>query len=371
MKKTLFFTILIYLTIAFGSNSTIIIAGTSIGRKIEIIEDSLTNPNKSLSDTINLELKSGEKLVIPAVPNNLTKVVMVKEKSNFDFLIYLLPILTLLLGIGIKELMDKWSDNKKIEKSGKRWIAELRSLEEPINKQIESLKTFIKEHEKEDFKSPNLSIYSSLDGEVFKSLDKNDLIKYIALKNRKLEFKDVVKISNKTNGYISVIFYLNETLKIKFTDFLDGTSKHIDSFTHNLQSLIMAFVDYGLLIEKEIEEDPKNDPRYRPILDLFSEHIMPKMQTGEFNPFELIKLFFIPLVQELSHLRLDERTRTLSVLVSSCFNDIKGIRMENKYISENISNITERYEIQLKDLVSVVNDLDNTLSTTNTKKNAG
>lgn len=165
-------------SILSGSVSSKIILYNLKVKNDENKSDSLNNLVISNIDTVFLQFNSTDSINIPVIKNNLTRVVLVKEKDTFEFLKYLFPILTLLLGIIIKEMIDKWSNTKKIKKSGTRWTAELRSLEEPIRNQIKSLNSFIAEHNEESFKIPKLNIYPALNGEVFKSLDKDDLIKY-------------------------------------------------------------------------------------------------------------------------------------------------------------------------------------------------
>lgn len=150
--------------------------------------------NIPIIDTTRLSFTSSGELTIPIATNGLTKVVMIKEKSKFDFFRYLLPIFTLLLGIYIKEVLDERSEKKKIKKSGERWVAELRSIEEPLIKQIQTLKEFNEEHKKGEFTIPRIKVFSSLNGEVFKSLDKNELIQFIQMNNEKSEFNEIVKI---------------------------------------------------------------------------------------------------------------------------------------------------------------------------------
>lgn len=335
----------------------------SIGQKTDSLKgeisiqsaDSSENRNSQKSDTTTLDFKN--ELTIPISKDNLTKVVMVKEKTKVDWLKYLLPIFTLFLGIWVKEIIEKRSDKKKIIKSGERWITELQSLEEPIKEQIESLKSFLEEHEKEEFKIPRLQIYSSLSGEVFKSLDKNDLIKFIELNNKKKNFKEIVKISNRTNGYVSILVHLHETLQEKFKNYLSGTSTHTTSLSLSLQSFNSAFRDYGVELERELGSDPYNDPRYRPIADLYSAQIMPYLQGGEFNPFILERNFFIPLVRILADLRLDPRTKELASSMTAGLNAIKGIQLEKGYMSENVNTVLKHYEEQLEELEKVINDI--------------
>lgn len=309
-------------------------------------------------DTLNLSLEINEELSTPIDLNRPTKIILIKEKSKYDFFQYLLPILTLLLGIWIKELLDRNNNKKKIKKMGQRWVAELRSLEEPLRKQTEALKDFLTEHKKEEFSIPKISLYSSLNGEVFKSLDKNELIQYIESKYRKSEYKDIVKISNKTHGYISILVNLYSNLKEKFDKYLSQTSFYVEALNKNLQSFNVAFAEYGVEIEKEIKTEPINDQRYKPIVDLYSTFILPHMEDGKFNPFILQTDFFLPVISHLSKYRLEPITKPLLVASNEALNNIKGIKMEKYYMTEIINTMIVRYDDLLKDINDIVNAIE-------------
>lgn len=349
--------LILFTAFAFGQDSIGIKLDTKSKEKKIILSDSTLKESSITKDTTILDFNKSE-LVIPLKQDNLTKVIMVKEKSNVDWLKYLLPIFTLFLGIWVKELLEKRSNKKKIVKSGERWVAEIRSLEEPIKKQIESLEEYSKELEKEDFEIRNLQVYSSINGELFKSLDKNELIKYIEINNKKTEFKEIVKISNSTNGYVSILVHLYETLQEKFNRYLSGTSKHTTSLSLSLQEFSSAFKDFGVELEKELQSDPLNDPRYQPIAELYSTQIMPFLKEGKFNPFVLRREFFLPLVEILAHLRLDPRTKGLATAMTNGLNAIKGIELEKLYMSKNLKSIISQYNKQLTELDKLINKIE-------------
>jgi hypothetical protein len=309
------------------------------------------------SDTVTLEIDENE-LVIPIQDDVLTKIVMVKEKSTADWLNYLLPIFTLFLGIWVKGYLEKRSNKNKIKKSGERWIAELRSLKEPLEQQIESLQNFQTENNTDEFEIPNLGLYSAVNGEVFKSLDKSELIKFIELKNKKLDFKKVIKISNRTNGYISILEHLHKTVNEKFDNYLAGISKYTSEFTKNIQAFNLAFADYGVALEKETGGDPFNDPRYQPLADLFTKYIIPHLTDGRFNPYVLDEHFFLPSVNILSHYRLEPQTKPLINVITACLSSIKAIRAEKEYITENIKALITLYQKQLDDLDDITSQLE-------------
>jgi hypothetical protein len=351
-------TYLIFFTVfAFSQDSTGIQLDSLSEEKQTVLSDTILKESSKLNDTIILDFDKRE-LLIPLERDKLTKVVMVKEKSKIDWLKYLLPIFTLILGIILKELFEKRSNKKQIKKSGGRWIAELYSLEEPLKRQIQSLKEYLEEHKKEDFKIQNLERFSSVDGDVFNSLDKNELIKFIELNNKKVDFKEIVKISNRTNGYVTMLIHLSETLKEKFNRYRTESSKHTTSISLSLQLFTRALSDYEIQLEKELNFDPINDPRLKPFLELYDSQIKPFLQEGNFNPFLLRKDFFQPMVAILAMLRQDTRTKELSSSVTKGLTAIKGLEMEKSYLSENLKYIITGYDKQLLELENVINKIN-------------
>jgi hypothetical protein len=307
------------------------------------------------TDTVTTSLNDTLHLIQTGKSSDL-KIIVAKGEETTDNFKYIFPVLTLLLGIGVNKFLEYLSDKKKINKSGERWVAEIRCLEVPIRKQIEALKAFLVEHNQEKFDVPQLEIYPLLDGEVFKSLDKTELLKYIEHHKAK-NYGDAVLASNKVQGFISILASHYEALKPKFDEYLKGTSAHTTSLSRNLQGLMKAFGQYGVDLEKELNGDPANDPRYKPLLDLFETHIVPYMSSGDYDVFQLEKDFFIPLIQLLGHLRQDRRIDDMTNFTSGCLNDIKGIKMEKHYFGKNVETIIGRYEKELIELPKIIAEI--------------
>jgi hypothetical protein len=357
MNRVLTTYLILFSVLAFSQDSIKIKADSLTKEKNPILSDITKRKQPKANDTTILNFDKNE-LIIPTNQNSLTKVIMVKEKSKVDWLKYLLPLFTLFLGIWVKGFLEKRSNKNKIKKSGERWIAELRSLKEPLEQQIESLEKFQSENDTDEFEIPNLGLYSAVNGEVFKSLDKGELIKFIELKNKKLDFKQIIKVSNRTNGYISILEKLYKTINEKFDKYLARISKYTSEFNANIQAFNIAFTDYGVTLEREIGGDPINDPRYRPLADLYSKYIMPRLVDGKLNPYHLDKHFFHPILQVLSHYRLEPQTKPLLNTITSCLNSIKAIRLEKHYITENIKVLIALYQKQLDELDKITSELE-------------
>lgn len=357
MNRILSTLLILFSVFAFSQDSTEIKVDSLTKGKKPIVSDSILKEQIKENDTTILNFDRNE-LIIPLNQGSLTKVVMVKEQGKVDWLKYLLPLFTLFLGIWIKELLEKRSNKKKIKNAGERWIAELRSLKEPLEQQIESLEKFQSENDTDEFEIPNLGLYSAVSGDVFKSLDKSELIKFIEQKNAGLDFKKVVKISNRTNGYISILEHLYKTIDEKFDKYLAGVSKYTSEFTKNIQAFNLAFADYGVALEREIGGDHINHARYKPLAELYTEYIVPHLTDGKFNPYLLNEKFFLPIVSILSHYRLEPQTKPLSNIITACLSSIKGIRMEKHYITENIKALIILYQKQLDDLNEITSQLE-------------
>ncbi|GAP71194.1 hypothetical protein SAMD00024442_1_7 [Candidatus Symbiothrix dinenymphae] len=365
MKRTIFSLSLLYSTFSLGQTSNI----NTCAAEQAIGMDSLywkkgAMPNifgvvkkeskvDLILDIINGYLSENEEQAIPI--SDTTKIIMVKEKKICDILNYIFPIITLILGSLWNEYCHKINDKRRIKKSGNRWVAELRSLEEPINHQIKALNQFLGTFTDDDFQIPPPSIYPFLNGDVFKSLDKNDLLSFIERNNKNNDFKEIVKISNKTNGFISSLSELHSKLREKFEKFMTKT----DEYTINLQKFNEPLADYFNLVEKKCGEDCYNLPNYKPMADLYSKYIMAQ-EDSKFNPFLLEKEFFLPLLTHIfTNLRYDERIKPLRVSITESLNNIKNLKLEREYIKESVVKITEMYEKQLMDLNSIVKQILN------------
>lgn len=330
---------------------------TKVVQQDSTINKTIIKHNLELIDSVN-PLKTSNK-PINTLMNDSTKneIIYVKVKSSSDILNYIIPIFTLILGILINQVLDFFSNKKRINKIGNRWVEEFRSLEFPIEKQKESISSFVNEIEKGEFRIPKLQVYADIDGEKFKAIDKNEFINFLENKLSKLDFKELVKISNKFHGNLSILSSLHVMLKERFNKFLNESSKETSSFNAHFQELLKAFNDYQVYLEKEIKIPVIEDPRFKTIGILFMTHIAPNIEDGKLDVFKLEDLFFKQLIIELTPFRLDEKANKLSRTTTLCLNNIKSLRLEIEYIVENLDSISLQYDTlnnNLKDLITKI-----------------
>lgn len=255
-----------------------------------------------------------------------------EQSKKWDFF----PVFTLLLGFLLNRGYDYFLERRRIKKEGERWIAELRSLVKPIDEQKISIESFLESHQVDKFKTPELFIHQILDGEIFKSLDKSKLLKY--LKSKSENFDKAVEKSNNIHGFISSLSFVYNDLTKRFNDYTEETSKHVDLFNEHLNQLSQSFDYYGINIEKRTGKDPTIDSVYSQILNLFSEHVVPHSEDGKIELFSFQIKFTKPLAEIVSTHRLNEDLKEISQLNSYCNTDIKAIRMEKRYLTENFKN---------------------------------
>jgi hypothetical protein len=285
------------------------------------------------------------------------KIVIAKGEGSSDNFKYIFPIITLILGIAINKFLDALSERKKIKRSGERWAAEIRCLEEPLRNQILALEIFRNEHSKEVWDIPDLQMQTILNCEIFKTLDKADLIKHIKrFKNK--TYSDAILTSNHIHGFISILTSNYESLQKKFEEYMTARGNYTTSYSKNLSALMKAFANYQVALENELNKDVANEPRFAPIATLFDEHILPNLVTGNYDIYVLDKEFFLPLVQILAGLRHDPKINEMSDAIRSCLSDSKAIKMEKQYLTQNLVTLTFRYGEALEDLPKIVQDID-------------
>lgn len=280
-------------------------------------------------------------------------VIKLESSQNSDNFKYIFPILTLLLGISLNKFFEYRNKRKSTKKSGKRWLAELRILDEPLEKHIKNIEEYLDVQNKGLFSIHSPTIFTTLDCEVFNSLDKTELVEYLKY-FKKNKYEVAVKYSNKINGFVTILKNHNENYKNHFDLFKNNVNACTDSLSKNLMILQRQFVNYGIELEKELQENPINNQRYKPISDLFESEILPFLQDGRYDIFKLENSFFMPLIRILSNLRLDPKTQKMMEFSKNCVNDIKGIKMEQQYLTVNYDTLKERYTESKQELPNII-----------------
>jgi len=311
--------------------------------------------NKQAKDTLKLsETKKSDNnhtfkkdtLNVKVVDN----VILKSEKK--DHLNYIFPILTLILGFFLNRGYDYFAEKRRTRKEGERWIAELRCLDKPLQEQKELLEAFLKEHSIDKFDKPELVIHQMLNCEIFKSLDKSYLLKYLVTKEK--DFPKAVNLSNNIHGFISSLNFFSNNIVQKFNEYLTKSSNHFSIFNEHLQQLTVNFSKYTVNLEKRTGLDPIHDVTYKKILELYQEHIMPHSEDGNIEIFDLQKKFIMPLAMIFSQNRLDDDLIEMSIVLSNCNMEIKAIRLEKRYLDDIFNAI-------IKHLIKSKEDLDKLL----------
>jgi len=284
-------------------------------------------------------------------------VIKLESSQNSDNFKYIFPIITLLLGISLNKFFEHRNKRRNTKKTGKRWLAELRILNEPLEKHIIDIDKYLEVQNKGFFAIHSPTVFTTLDCEVFNSLDKTELVEYLEY-FKKNKYEVAIKHSNKINGFISVLKNHNENYKNHFDLFKNNINSFIDSLSKNLMILQREFVNYGIELEKELQEDPIGNQRYKPISDLFESEILPYLQDGKYDIFKLENSFFMPLIRIFSNLRLDPKTQKMMEFSKNCVNDIKGIKMEQYYLTVNYNTLKERYNASKEELPNIIKLLE-------------
>ena len=291
----------------------------------------------------DLIIPKGDSIHLDTESINKNFTILFKETKSIDYFKYIFPFLTLILGIVINQLIDYFSNKKKIRKEGLRWVIELENLNKPIDSQIKNIEEFLENYNEDNFEIPTLKINPYLEADSFKHLDQTFLLKYLE-KEKDKKYDSAIEQVNEINAFLTEIRFNHNTLQTKFKEFLTQTSVYVTALNENLQTLLKDIAYYEMLLQEEIERDPSNDARFRPILNLINTQIIPHMHDGSFNPFNLEINFYKPLMEILVPNRFDARTKDMIESVRNGINSIKGIKMERIYLIENLEKIKSNFE---------------------------
>lgn len=312
--------------------------------------DTLDNTSFVNYDTLVIQSDS---LKISDQTQVIENVIVLDRKNDIsNFWSVFLSIFYILLGIVINKILDFLKDKKEIQQSGRRWIAEIRCLEQPIQNQIKAIENFRINIRKENTEYPQMPFYSILNCDVFRTLDKDRLIKFIQLKYQ--DSDEAILKSNSIHGFISVLVHLYDGLMKKAETFQQDYELLMNSLNENIDIILREFRDYSIVLEKELEGDPINDYRYRPIAEILFKYIADKPD----NIFLIEKNYLIPLLECLSHMRLESNLKSMTNNVATALQIIRKLKSKRMQMDFDSGNYVEEYKEQAKELTKVVKPIE-------------
>ncbi|MDE6577554.1 MAG: hypothetical protein K2K58_05230 [Muribaculaceae bacterium] len=294
-------------------------------------------------DTIKSEF-TNDTITIPD-PTPIGQVIYTEHKTDLNIILdYAFPIIMLLLGVLIDRIILWTTEYKRVKREGVRWNSEIKSLLEPLTQQQGTLKKFIKEYcdVKNGFDIPYIYTQVLLKCEIFDSLNKEDLYKYVQSlhKNDDISTKEYHKVIQ----IISVIKSCQNNLSDVISEMKSESNKLINQFNESTQEYyrkLIVCLDDNLL--------PIAGAKLQ---DLYNEEI--NKQMPHVNILELEDSFVRPSIVILAESKGDRLSRIeLRNCLQSMLDTIQGLRNEKKYIQLNLEQLMGEYRKAIETIASI------------------
>lgn len=294
-------------------------------------------------DTIKSEFTNDTITIPNLIP--VGQVIFTEHKTNLNIILdYAFPIIMLILGVLIDRIILKSTENKRVKREGARWKSEIKSLLDPLKQQQETFKKFIKEYcdVKNRFDIPYIYSQVLLKCEIFDSLNKEDLYKYVQSlhKNDDIttqEYHKVIQVisvikscQNSLSGFISEMKYESNKLINQF-----------NKYTQEYNRKLAVCLDDNLL--------PLAGTKLQ---DLYSEKI--NKQMPYVNILELEDSFVLPSINVIAESNGDRKVRNeLRSSLLSMSDTIQGLRNGKKYIQLNLEQLMDKYSKAIDTITSI------------------
>ncbi|MDE1190958.1 MAG: hypothetical protein PW786_02305 [Arachidicoccus sp.] len=279
--------------------------------------------------------------------------IFVQQPSKSSPINTILPVLTLLLGIGLNRFLDWHSKRRETKKQGERWIAELATLSKPIKSQIQFLNECKDQIGKDIYGVPALQIASGVNSEALNVLDKSELINYLRIK-RKRNLSEAVQGATYIVNWGRILSGHYKDLNERYNDYLTDISKFNSAITESLQGVSKDFAYYQLALEKKLGKDPIGDPVFASILALFDEQIFPFMDVGIEDLSALDERFIEPMTKIIGENRHNELLEPIQNDIRACVIALKGLTTTKGYLLANLEILIKWYQQSLDELIIVL-----------------
>lgn len=359
MKSVLFISAMLFLSTYFYAKDSIkAVNGVAIDT-IQIISTPLdtTKYNRTRIYTIYNFVNSDSTTILKDKVEDHTKIDITQDKTNTikDIFNYVSPIITLIIGIFIEKNIESFSRKRRIKRMTQRWRAELLSIKEPLQKQIQVFDLFISKYGDMVYDIPKMQLYSDLKGDNLKYLDKSDLLEYLEMYHKEQES---LKIYHKATGVISILENAYKNIVQKFQDFQTNSSNYIKDFNWGLQDFCENLSRLHMCQENP-DKSVFTNTDWDYLMSLYNKYIVIHLEDSNFNPFILKEKFFEPTIEIISKHHSDESIIPISNSIRKCMNAVRGLRLEKMYIHKNLLEIKKWYLELLDTIDSISGQMNN------------
>ena len=322
---------LLLFSIFLGISSIVVSATSASDSTVKVDTTKAINALEILNtpDTIKSEF-TNDTITIPN-PTPVGQVIYTEHKTNLNIILdYAFPVIMLILGVLIDRII--------------LWNSEIKSLLEPLKQQQETFKKFIKEYcdVKNRFDIPHIYSQALLKCEIFDSLNKEDLYKFIQSLHKKdnlstQEYHKIIQV-------ISVIKSCQNNLSNVISEMKSESNKLINKFNKYTQ-------EYNRKLSTYLEDNLLTLTGSK-LQDLYNEKI--NMQMPDVNILELEESFVRPSIGILADSNGDKLSRKeLRNCLQSMLDTIQGLRNEKIYIQQNLEQLINEYNKAINNISSI------------------
>lgn len=324
-----------------------------IKKNIVFPDSSISKQAKKIkAETLSITYE--KPLFLKTPPSTFTKFLVIDKPSN-DWFNLFSTIFGVLIGFFLTKVSDTIVKKNKIKKTGKRWLAELELLKSPLIRQKEINLEIVEDFEEDKLIMPKPRILSQLECDNFKSLEKAELFQFIEWRS-KGNYSIAVKRVNEINNWLVRIKDVHDIIYKVIEQYKSQSSGYFSTFLKNLQELDKSLIEVFDTSEENIWN---NTEAQGEIAKLYALHIVPHKQDGNYDAFELRDNFINPLNEILAN---GGKIGTYKIIQSHaihCLNDIRGIRAEQEYLTENLQQINDLLDkrlLEMSDAIGAIQD---------------
>jgi hypothetical protein len=268
-------------------------------------------------------------------------------ESGTDYFSAIIPILTLILGFILNKWYERWTNNKKTKEIGTQWAEHFIQLQEPLKQQFEKLTKYILLNDENHFEITDPYFNIRLNCNEFSSLDEKGLIHYLNNGKNKLDYKQSIILAGQLKDIIKLIEHNSSSYKEQIKIMTNEVSSHISLINPILNEFKIQVAKYWDYANTEYTDEDPRMVEAKKMNNLMREHILPNLDSGEFDLFKLSDAFIKPFFASTFVDREHPRIENINSLLNSIDMHIKAIRMEKKYFRINLEKILEHYKEQL------------------------
>ena len=290
------------------------------------------------------------------------QVKVIQYKPEFDWLRYIIPLLTFILGFFGNIQLDKHKVRKERNRVGQRWLAEIKALPDLVENQVNVLKSSCVEINSNFPTMTKIKIIQPLSCSFTEYLDKSLFFSYLN-EGKGLDLNTSTSLLRETDSVLAITIKLYSQIQHTYSLSQNKVSEFYNKINSECALLSNSILEFQIIYTST--DNPNGilpSTNYENFLELSETHFIAFVENSNPSPLNFKTNYLMPAQECLNGFLHNEKVHEIYLRISTIRNLLAGLNAEKEYLKSSIKDLIGQFNNNKDSILTLLQNLENNQS---------